>query len=343
MAGAWRIMGWMKIVLVANPTAQSGRARELVDRASELLAAAGLAHDLLPTAPDGGTVELVRSVVDDERARLLIAMGGDGTFNEVARGVLASSHVAEVTLGVLPVGTANDQGKSFGLRAGPDALADNVDVIAAGRTGWLDVGRIERLDEAGRVTAAGHFFDAASIGFTAEVLRTRNRDRDAVEQLPVLREILRDQLLYTGSALKHFFGSYVDDPKFDLEAELDGRTVRYQRLLDVVIKNTRVYCGEWVLAPDGRHDDGLFELVPIAGRRELTSKLLATLRDGLFDEDDLREIGVEHSRPVKAARIELRIVGGRGSPAAQIDGEEFGRGDHFRVAVLARRLRLVIP
>ena len=33
---------------------------------------------------------------------------------------------------MLPTGTANDQGKSFGLAAGPDALATNVAVIAAG-------------------------------------------------------------------------------------------------------------------------------------------------------------------------------------------------------------------
>src|SRR5687767_13527008 len=127
-------------VLFANPTAQSGRAADLIREASGHLDRAGIDHRFIATAPDHGTVGLVRRVIEEEGARLIIYMGGDGTFAEVAKGILASDHAPEVALGMLPTGTANDQGKSFGLSVGAGALADNAQVIAAGQVLELDVG-----------------------------------------------------------------------------------------------------------------------------------------------------------------------------------------------------------
>lgn len=330
----------MGIVLLANPTAQSGRAKETIDRAQRLLDGAGLAHRFIATEPAGGTIELVRRAIDDDGVRLVVYLGGDGTFAEAAKGILRSQHGKITTLGMLPSGTANDQGKSFGLAAGADALEDNVKVIASGRTRLIDVARIERLEK-GRVTHADFFFDSASIGFSAAVLRTRNADRAKVAEIPLLREIYRDHAVYTGAALKHFFGSYFKDEKFAVAAELDGRTHRFDGLLDVVVSNTRVWCGAWVLHREACAEDGLLELVPIAGRRDLTSKLMSTLRDGIVDEQELRELGIEHSQVERIRHATLQLLGDNATDlAVQIDGEEFPSGSMFRFEVLPRRLRI---
>src|SRR6188508_25088 len=113
-------------VLVANPTAQSGKGAAAIERARRLLDRAGIGHDFLPTEPDGGTVAVVRRAVDESGARLVIAMGGDGTFAEAAKGILASAHASEVSLGLLPTGTANDQAKSFGLATGESGIETNI-------------------------------------------------------------------------------------------------------------------------------------------------------------------------------------------------------------------------
>ena len=110
-------------VLVANPTAQSGKAAEWIRHARALLDEAGLDHRFVPTQAHGATVEQVRRLIDDGGARVVIYMGGDGTFAEVAKGILASAHAAATAMGMLPTGTANDQGKSFGLSAGRGARA----------------------------------------------------------------------------------------------------------------------------------------------------------------------------------------------------------------------------
>lgn len=332
-------------VLFANPTAQSGKALQWIERARALLDEAGIPHSFIATEPDGGTVGLVRRAIDDDGARRIVYMGGDGTFAEIAKGILGSEHAEEVALGMLPTGTANDQGKSFGLGAGPGALAANVSVIAAGVTIDMDVGRVERLDASDESLGSDLFFDSASIGWGAEVLATRNRDRDAVRSIPIVRSVYRDHLVYAGAMVQNALKSYVARTAFDLEAVVDGQRHYYENLIDVIIKNTHVFGGEWVLSPDAEADDGLFEMVPIASRREFTSKLLATLRHSPLTEDDWAKVGVEHSKPVRGAEFILTVVqpGAKRPPAAQIDGEELGAGDKFRFTVLPRILRLIVP
>jgi diacylglycerol kinase family enzyme len=332
-------------VLFANPSAQSGKVAEWITRARVLLNDAGIHHDFVPTEPGGRTISLVREAVDEGGARRVIYMGGDGTFAEIAKGVLGSRHAPEVVMGMLPTGTANDQGKSFGLDSGLGALERNVSVIAQGRTTRIDVGRIERLGDDGEVLDVDLFFDSASIGFGAAALATRNRDRQAVQTIPVVGRIYRDQLVYAGALLQRLAESYVTNVKFGLEAEIDGTLHYFVSLLDVIIKNTHVFGGEWVLSPDAEADDGVFELVPIAGRTDLTSKLLSTLRHSPVTEEELTRLGIEYSPPVRGRRFVLTVLQPEGEkpPAAQIDDEEFPAGRRFTVEVLRRTLTLIVP
>ncbi len=289
----------MPIVLVANPTAQSGKAAEWIRSARALLDEQKLAHRFVATEPDGRTIARVREVVEQGH-RVVIAMGGDGTFAEVAKGILGSGHAADVAMGLLPTGTANDQGKSFGLDAGPGALARNVAVIAAGETVGCDVGMlvIERdLAEIYRDL----FFDSFSVGIGAASLETRNRDRERVGRIPGLGAIYRDQLVYAGAVLQRFVESYVVDVKFDLDAVIDGTVHSFEHLLDVIIKNTKIFGGEWIFDPNTESDDGQFELVPVTGRRDFGTKLIGSLRRSPVGVDDLESLG-SSTRPRSRAR-----------------------------------------
>ena len=332
-------------VLVANPAAQSGKAEGWIARARAALDAAGIRHEFIPTSPDGGAVGSVRRAIERSGCRLAIAMGGDGTFAEVAKGILGSDRAGEVALGMLPMGTANDQGKSFGLRAGLDAIDENVAILARGALCEMDVGVVERLDEADRVSHSDLFFDSMSVGLGAEVLAERNRDRERVAEIPLVRSFYRDQLVYAGALVKKLARSAAGRVAFDLEAEVDGETQYYKSVLDVIVKNTRIYGGEWVLAQDAMADDGLFEMVPVCGLGELTSRAVSGLRAIPIGDYELARLGIQPSRPVPGRRFVLTIMrpGAAAPPAAQIDGEEFPAGDRFRITVLPRVLRLVVP
>jgi hypothetical protein len=100
-----------------------------------------------------------------------------------------------------------------------------------------------------------------------------------------------------------------------------------------------------VLDPETRADDGVFELIPIYGRRDLTSKLFASLRHLPINGDTLRDLGIEHSEPIAGRRFVLTVTqpGQAGYPAAQIDGEEMPSGRRYRIDVLPRCLNLIVP
>lgn len=328
-------------MLFANPTAASGKAADWVRHARALLDEVNVPHRFVATEPEGRTIDRVREVIDQDGVRLVIYMGGDGTFAEVAKGLLGSAHASEVVMGMLPTGTANDQGKSFGLSAGPGSLERNVKVIAAGEIVGCDVGRLI-VERDRKELHRDMFFDSFSIGFGAASLETRNRDRERVGRIPGLGMLYRDQLVYAGALLQRLAESYVVDIKFDLEAVIDGTVHSFENLLDVIVKNTKIFGGEWVFDPTIESDDGKFELVPITGRRDFGTKMLGNLRRSPVGIDDLAALGFQHAAPVAGSQFILDVRGNP-LPSSQCDGEELPAGDHYRIEVVPRALRLIVP
>ncbi|HSQ64704.1 MAG TPA: diacylglycerol kinase family protein [Polyangiaceae bacterium] len=327
-------------LLVGNPTAQSGKNQARIERARHAFSRAGVDCDFLATEPDGRTIQAVTRALDGGAYECVVYMGGDGTFREVASGILDSKRREEVTLGMLPTGTANDQGRSFGLAAGDDALDRNIEVVLGGYETRLDAGRLEAPK-----VAPAWFFDSAGWGISARVLRERNIEREVVSKIPILREVYRDQLVYAGVLLRVFLDSYVVSDKFDAEIEADGEHVELTGLTDLIVKGTRVYGGAWVFDRHAAHDDGRFEVVPFRGKRDWTSKAIVDFDGNPVTEEMLNAVGIEHSRPFSASRIDIRFrVPTGGAPfAAQIDGEELAADEHVRIAVHRQALRLVIP
>jgi diacylglycerol kinase family enzyme len=329
-------------LLVGNPTAQSGKNQQRIERALALLLRAGIAADLLPTLPGGKTIEAVRAALDTGTYRAVIAMGGDGTFREVAAGLYTSQRREDVALGMLPTGTANDQGKSFGLQADEGALARNVDVIRAAHETRLDVG----IYRAGGASGAPeYFFDSCGWGLSARVLAQRNKDRALVDTLGPLKEVYRDQAVYAGAFVKKFLESYVIDDKLRVVAILDGRRVELAGLTDLIVKNTRVYAGAWVFDETSRHDDGIFELVPFVGKNDWVSKAIRDLEVVPLNEGMLEDLGLEHSKTLRASTMDLEIFDPEGGAplATQLDGEEWLANPRVQIEVVKQGLRLIIP
>jgi diacylglycerol kinase family enzyme len=329
-------------LLVGNPTAQSGKNQERIDRALASMKGAGIAADLLPTLPEGKTIGAVRAALEAGAYRVVVAMGGDGTFREVAAGLYTSNQREDVALGMLPTGTANDQGKSFGLAADESALARNIDVIRAANETRLDVG----IYRAGGARAeVDYFFDSCGWGLSARVLAQRNRDRALVENLGPLKELYRDHAVYAGAFLKTFLESYVVEDRLRVVATLDGQRVELGGLSDLIVKNTRVYAGAWVFDETSRHDDGIFELVPFVGKNDWVSKAIRDLEFVPLNEEILENLGLEHSKTLRASVMDLEIFEPEGGAplATQLDGEEWPPSHQVRIEVAARGLRLIVP
>ncbi len=333
-------------LLVGNPTAQSGKNAERIAEARAFLDRAGVACDFLATEPEGRTIGAVKRAVEAGSHRVVVYMGGDGTFREVAAGILDSSRKAEVALGMLPTGTANDQGRSFGLSAGEGSLEPNLEVILAGHETRLDAGRLTAGEGAAR--RSDWFFDSAGWGISARVLAERNKDREWVKSIPILRDVYRDHMVYAGALLRVFLESYTVSDKFSARVVADGVVHDLEGLTDLILKGTRIYGGAWVFDRTSEHDDGKFEVVPFRGKRDWTSKAIVDLDGNPLGEEALNAIGVEHSKPFSAANLQITIgTYAGGTPIhAQIDGEEYaaaGGSGQVTVEVVKQALRLIVP
>jgi diacylglycerol kinase family enzyme len=329
-------------LLVANPTAQSGRARKRIEQALAMLKDAGIAADFVATLPDGKTIGAVQAALMAGSYRAVVAMGGDGTFREVAAALYTTPRREDIALGMLPTGTANDQARSFGLEHDEAALERNIDVIREGHETRLDVGIYRAGD---RSAPPDYFFDSCGWGLSARVLAQRNKDRAAVESLGPLKELYRDQAVYAGAFLKKFLESYVIDDKFRVTGSLDGQPVELDGLTDLVVKNTRVYAGAWVLDETAQHDDGIFELVPFVGKLDWASKAIRDLEVVPLNEELLEGIGLEHSKTLRASTMDLTFVEHEGGAplAMQLDGEEWPAHRRVHIEVVRQGIRLIVP
>ncbi len=334
-------------LLVANPTARSGKAKKFIDEAVEVLGEAGLFPEFFPTLPEGKTVDALAHRLEREDAARVVYMGGDGTFAEAAKGIILARERSgvDVPLGMLPMGTANDQGRSFGILAGSKALRRNVDIIAQGIEQWLDVGRIQAIDDEGSVVANDLWFDSSGVGLSAQILYRRNREREWVEHMPLLRRFYRDKVVYTSATLRTLLGGLVGRSSFSLELTIDGHTELYNGVTDVLVQGTILYAGDWIFGPNSKPDDGRFEVVVLCGHADWAAAAIGGHKHNPVTNDDLEVLGVPRREVPTAKEVELRLIRPEGlEPVhAQIDGEEFVATDHYRIENLFHYLRIIVP
>lgn len=337
--------GTKPLLLVGNPTSQSGKAAKRIELVANLMRQKGIPHIFRSTLPHGETVGMVRFAIDNEGFDTIVYMGGDGTFYEVATGICLSRHPHRVRLGMLPSGTANDQGKSFGISSAEHALLDNIDIIVQGHTESLDVGRVIALEVDGKVISTDFFFDSLGWGLSAAILAFRNRELKLVKKMPLWRDMYRDQAVYVRAAMHQITMDWLTRDRFTAEIVVDGKVHMLNKLSDLVVSNTMLYAGEWIIDSQSSSNDGMFEVAPFCGLRDWTSKLIVNHKKTLITEEMLNKIGVSHSPNLKGKEIKIQIF----RPSvdkrlpAQRDGEEFIAAEHYLVSVVPRLLTVIVP
>lgn len=326
-------MPWL---LVANPTARSGQGAERLDGAVQALAQVGIAAELLPTRPHGATAGAVSEALSRRAYSGVIAMGGDGTFHEVANGLLRTG--LDLPLAVLPTGTGNNQARSLGLPL--DDLAAAAAIVAAGRTAAMDGARITAHDVRGVALDPVWAFDSVGFGFSARALHFRFEDKAAVAASALLRDLYRDELVYAGAAARALVASYFEDHRFDARVTTELGETHHEDLHDLIVNNTRFYARAWVLDPHARHDDGRMELLPIHGMDEWAAHAIVTL-----DGNPLRDWLDAAPATQSASHFDIEIVARSDEPPvpAQVDGEPWPSLARVRMEVARGVLRVVVP
>jgi YegS/Rv2252/BmrU family lipid kinase len=213
-------------LVLVNPSAGGGRARELLPRLEGALRDHGIDHRLVMTTTLENGVEEARTAAGN--GEIPVVMSGDGLVGQVGGALVGTG----MPMGVIPGGRGNDFARVMGI---PKEIPDAVELLARSTTRTIDVGEVN-----GR-----RFLGIASCGFDSECNRIANETR-----------LVKGNLVYVYSVPRAL--AAWKPARF--EVTLDGELHEFTGYA-VAAANSKAYGGGMFLAPDAELDDGLLDVV----------------------------------------------------------------------------------
>lgn len=305
----------MKPLLIVNPAANGGKTREMWSELRRPIERVLGACELAFTERTGHAIDLARAAASTFDR--IIAVGGDGTFSEVASGVLASG--AQPAVGLIHQGTGGDFRRSLGF----EHRLDRYLAATTREPRLIDAGLVEYIDRAGQQQTR-RFVNVASIGMGGLV------DKYVSEGT----RMLGGTATYFLATLKALANGAVGNLVCDIETEEGTRTLNLQTRI-LAVCNGRYFGGGMEVAPRASLDDGLFDVVGIlgGGRAPLVGVL-----SSVYNGSHLSHSSVEYFR---ARSISLRLVNDHDSERflLDVDGECVGQAP-VKLTVLPKALRV---
>ncbi|MDX6566263.1 MAG: hypothetical protein QOE10_1925 [Gaiellales bacterium] len=302
-------------LVIVNPAARNGAVGRRWEKLAAQLSALGIDAETTHTERPGHATELVRDGLR-HGPRLVVAVGGDGTVNEVVNGFFddGKAIAPESELAVIPIGTGRDGVRTHGISGKPERA---IALLADGATRTIDLGRATYTAHAGGEESR-IFLNIASCGLSGAVAERANRTSKRLGGTPAF--------LWATIAT---FAGWKNVP---FRITIDGE----QRELvanNTIVANGRYFGGGMHIAPDARTDDGLLDAIVFGdvGRLDLARNMHRLYRGTI-----LRHPKASH----RLARSVL-VEPARALPI-EIDGEQPGVTP-VRFEVLPAALRLRVP
>lgn len=286
--------------LILNPAAGKGRAGRALETTRTFLRERGVEHALHLTEGPGHATELAASA---PAGTVVVALGGDGTVHEVAKGLLRGGSAADATrgrtLGVVPLGSGNDFAFSLGLR--PTDLNMALLRLVSGRTRMVDV-----------AMANGEpFLNSLGSGF----------DADVAVRVAASPRFLPGVAGY----LYAVFASLAVHACPHCRVVVDGELVHEGPTLLAGVQNGPRTGGGFMFAPTAEPDDGLLDVLVARGitRWETVLLLPRVLRGTHLGHP---AIGAWRGREVTVSWQEAR--------PCHVDGEQLPTAPEYTVSVV---------
>ena len=302
----------VKTVFLVNPASDNGatgkRWPELANRAAHL----GLEGETLFSERPGHLIDLAERAAR-EGAELVVAVGGDGTLNEVANGLVRAG--GETELATIPIGTGMDFGRTYRI---PNRFEDAVVVARDGTPRTIDVGRVSYRawdgSEAERCLA-----NVGSVGMSAAVAQRANG----------MSKVLGGKATFFYALVRVF----LEWQNTVVTVELEDGERREALMHDVIVANGQYHGGAMWLAPEARPDDGLFDVVVIG---DITKRDFVTTAPKIYRGTYLAHPKVEllRSRTVSVDAAERVPI--------ELDGEQVGTTP-ARFEIVPGALRVRVP
>lgn len=303
---------WLVIV---NPNAGGRRGEHEWPGIKRLLQNEGIPFDVVfSKAPLHAIVLAEEGIANGYKD--IVAVGGDGTLNEVANGVLRQQYcpASEINLGMITVGTGNDWARMVSI---PTSFSSAIKVLKEKNTRVQDVCKVTFGTNGS--TSERFFVNLAGIGFDAEVVRRTNQEKMNGHS---------NSMIYLWYLLTTLF-SY-RSTHLQIKAEDRERNGEY---FDISIGIGKYNGGGMMTVPYAIADDGLLDVTLIRkiGKWEVI-RSLPLLFNGKIERNKKVEIFRTRSIEVKS------------DPPVHLeaDGESLGTSP-FRFEIVPSALRVIVP
>ncbi len=238
----------MKTFFVVNPQSANGETgRRWLELSSKISAALGEFGHSFTQGPMEAASHARRAL--EEGYECVVAVGGDGTVNEVVNGFFKDGKAVnpKAALGVLPRGTGGDFKRTFGW---DNSLEGAVARLRTDRTEPFDVGKLEYLGHDGK-RATRYFANICSFGASGLVDQEVNKSSKAL-----------------GGKLSFMLGSVKALMKYSdrtVRFSLDGGPEQTMAVTTFSVANGQYFGGGMKVAPGASTSDGLFDITVWTG------------------------------------------------------------------------------
>lgn len=296
----------MKTLAVINPKSAGGKTgRDTETIARKLAEVTGPLTVALTNAPMDAA-RITSHALRDGYGRV-VAVGGDGTINEVVNGFFSNGVAInpEAEFALLNLGTGGDFRKTFDIDAGFEASLER---IAGGRVRQIDVGRLSFVTADGQ-SGTRHFANIASFGMSGDVVDRVNRS--------TLVKRFAGSFAYTWGSVMSLFRYKARPVRLKVDASFDEVVT----VSTCAVCNGQFFGGGMRVAPNASPDDGLLDVIVIgdAPRREVL-KAMSEFSTGQHVNNP--NVKVFRAKSVIATPVEAT----QGAPVLiEADGELPGR------------------
>jgi YegS/Rv2252/BmrU family lipid kinase len=232
-------------LVIVNPNAGKRKGQKDWDKISSLLTSAGIIYKAVFTESPRHAIEISVSHIENGYTRLIV-VGGDGTMNEVVNGIFMQKRypTAEISLGMITVGTGNDWGRMFNI---PRGYADAISVIKNNHSFIQDAGVVKYFH--GKDENSRYFVNIAGIGFDALVVSKTNKMKESGKagSLAYLKSIVLSLVRYRQTYTKII---------------IDSREIK-NKVFNISIGICKYNGGGMIQLPNAVADDGLFDVTVI--------------------------------------------------------------------------------
>lgn len=266
--------GPMRVII--NPRAGRGAVERGWPDAKAVLDHAGIDYRVTVTDQAGHATRAARDALASGE-KFVVAVGGDGTVNEVINGLMGSDGVADpdAVLGVVAAGSGCDFVKTFGLSQDPATAAKNL--LGGGLWGQIDVARV-RFTAADGSQQTRWFGNIAEAGLGADVVAAAAKMPKwlggTVYKLAAVKEIARHEPFAARVTMhgRKARGLPVDAPLGDVEWEGE--------MTLLVVANCQFFGGGMKVAPRAIPGDGMLDVQIATGSKSDAMKVMQKIAKG---------------------------------------------------------------